>query len=163
VYAHCIHLDEPDRQLLRDSGAAAAVSPTSNLFLGSGFFDFAGAQRVGFLHGLASDVGGGTSFSPFHTMLAAYFVGREGETKQGLSLQPSHLWWLHTGGAARALGLEGVIGTLQAGTEADFVLLNPRATPLLARKTERAQNLEELLFALIVLGDDRVVEQTVIA
>ena len=147
VYAHCIHLDEPDRQLLRDSGAAAAVSPTSNLFLGSGFFDFAGAQRVGFLHGLASDVGGGTSFSPFHTMLAAYFVGREGETKQGLSLQPSHLWWLHTGGAARALGLEGVIGTLQAGTEADFVLLNPRATPLLARKTERAQNLEELLFA----------------
>ena len=163
VYAHCIHLDDADRALMRDTGAVAAVSPTSNLFLGSGFFDYEGAERIGMRHGLASDVGGGTSFSPFHTMLAAYYVGREGQTKPGLSLAPSRLWWHHTGGAARALGLQGVIGTLQAGTEADFVLLNPKATPLLARKTERAQNLEELLFALIVLGDDRVVEQTVIA
>ena len=163
VYAHCIHLDDADRALMRDTGAVAAVSPTSNLFLGSGFFDYEGAERIGMRHGLASDVGGGTSFSPFHTMLAAYYVGREGQTKPGLSLAPSRLWWHHTGGAARALGLQGVIGTLQAGTEADFVLLNPKATPLLARKTERAQNLEELLFALIVLGDDRVVDQVCIA
>ena len=163
VYAHCIHLDDADRALMRDTGAVAAVSPTSNLFLGSGFFDYEGAERIGMRHGLASDVGGGTSFSPFHTMLAAYYVGREGQTKPGLSLAPSRLWWHHTGGAARALGLQGVIGTLQAGTEADFVLLNPKATPLLTRKTERAQNLEELLFALIVLGDDRVVDQVCIA
>lgn len=163
VYAHCIHLDDTDRQLMRDTGAVAAVSPTSNLFLGSGFFDYEGADRIGLRHGLASDVGGGTSFSPFHTMLAAYYAGREGQTKPGLSVPPSRLWWNHTGGAARALGLEGVIGTLQPGTEADFVVLNPAATPLLARKSERAQNLEELLFGLIVLGDDRVVEQTVIA
>ena len=163
VYAHCIHLDDADRALMRDTGAVAAVSPTSNLFLGSGFFDYEGAERIGMRHGLASDVGGGTSFSPFHTMLAAYYVGREGQTQPGLSLAPSRLWWHHTGGAARALGLQGVIGTLQAGTEADFVLLNPKATPLLARKTERAQNLEELLFALIVLGDDRLVERVVIA
>jgi len=163
VYAHCIHLDDADRALMRDTGAVAAVSPTSNLFLGSGFFDYEGAERIGMRHGLASDVGGGTSFSPFHTMLAAYYVGREGQTKPGLSLAPSRLWWHHTGGAARALGLQGVIGTLQAGTEADFVVLNPKATPLLARKTERAQNLEELLFALIVLGDDRVVDQVCIA
>ena len=163
VYAHCIHLDDADRALMRDTGAVAAVSPTSNLFLGSGFFDYEGAERIGMRHGLASDVGGGTSFSPFHTMLAAYYVGREGQTKPGLSLAPSRLWWHHTGGAARALGLQGVIGTLQAGTEADFVLLNPKATPLLARKSERAQNLEELLFALIVLGDDRVVDQVCIA
>jgi guanine deaminase len=81
VYAHCIHFDDDDRALMRDTGAAAAVSPTSNLFLGSGFFDYAGADRVGFRYGLASDVGGGTSFSPFHTMLAAYTVGREGQTK----------------------------------------------------------------------------------
>jgi len=163
VYAHCIHLDDADRQLMRDTGAVAAVSPTSNLFLGSGFFDYEGADRIGLRHGLASDVGGGTSFSPFHTMLAAYYAGREGQTKPGLSVPPSRLWWNHTGGAARALGLEGVIGTLQPGTEADFVVLNPGATPLLARKSERAQNLEELLFGLIVLGDDRVIEQTVVA
>lgn len=162
VYAHCIHLDEADRALLRASGAAAAVSPTSNLFLGSGFFDYAAAMRAGFHYGLASDVGGGTSFSPFHTMRAAYYVGREGQTKPGLSLSPQNLWWQHTAGAARALGLEGVIGNLQPGCEADFVVLDPRATPLLARRTAQAASLDELLFALVMLGDDRAVERTVV-
>ena len=140
VYAHCIHFDDDDRALMRDTGTAAAVSPTSNLFLGSGFFDYAGAERVGFRFGLASDVGGGTSFSPFHTMLAAY-----------------------TAGAAQALGLGGVVGNLQPGHEADFIVLNPAATPLLARRTGQAQSVDELLFAMIVLGDDRLVEKTVIS
>ena len=194
VYAHCIHFDDDDRRLMRDTRTAAAVSPTSNLFLGSGFFDFAAADRVGFLppgrpkaetapsggsgpreagerggmlYGLASDVGGGTSFSPFVTMRAAYFTGRAATTgfaaKPGISLAPEKLWWLHTAGAARALDLEGVIGNLQPGCEADFVVLNPAATPLLARRTSQADSLAELLFALIVLGDDRVVEQTIIS
>ena len=163
VYAHCIHFDDDDRALMRDTGTAAAVSPTSNLFLGSGFFDYAGAERVGFRYGLASDVGGGTSFSPFHTMLAAYTAGREGQTKAGLSLSPQHLWWQHTAGAAQALGLGGVVGNLQPGLEADFVVLNPGATPLLARRTAQAQSLDELLFAMIVLGDDRLVERTIIS
>ena len=163
IYAHCIHLDDEDRALMRSTGAAAAVSPTSNLFLGSGFFDFEGADRVGYCYGLASDVGGGTSFSPFHTMLAAYYAGREGQTKPGLSLSPQALWWQHTAGAAAALGLDGVVGNLAVGYEADFVVLRPDATPLLARKTAHAASLDELLFALIVLGDDRLVERTVIA
>jgi guanine deaminase len=163
VYAHCIHLDAEDRALMHDTGTAAAVCPTSNLFLGSGFFDYRRADEAGHLYGLASDVGGGTSLSPFHTMLAAYTVGREGQTKQGVSLSPQHLWWQHTAGAARALGLEGVVGNLLPGCEADFVILNPQATPLLARRTARAETLAELLFALIVLGDDRVVVQTVIS
>ena len=163
IYAHCIHFDDGDRALMRETGAAAAVCPTSNLFLGSGFFDYAGADRVGYRYGLASDVGGGTSFSPFHTMLAAYYVGREGQTRPGLSLTPQHLWWQHTAGAASALRLDGVIGNLQPGCEADFIVLNPAATPLLARKTARASNLDELLFAMIVLGDDRLIERTVIA
>ncbi len=163
IYAHCIHFDDDDRALMRTTGAAAAVSPTSNLFLGSGFFDYEGADRIGFRYGLASDVGGGTSFSPFHTMLAAYYVGREGQTKPGLSLSPQALWWQHTAGAAQALGLEGVVGNLQPGCEADFVVLNPRATPLLARKSAQAGNLDELLFSMIVLGDDRLVEKTVVS
>ncbi|MEO8542907.1 MAG: guanine deaminase [Burkholderiaceae bacterium] len=163
IYAHCIHFDDEDRALMRDTGAAAAVSPTSNLFLGSGFFDYAGADRVGFRYGLASDVGGGTSLSPFHTMLAAYYVGREGQTKAGLSLSPQQLWWQHTAGAALALGLGGVIGNLQPGCEADFIVLDPRATALLDRRTSLAGSLDELLFAMIVLGDDRLVERTVIA
>jgi guanine deaminase len=159
IYAHCIHFDDEDRALMRDTHAAAAVSPTSNLFLGSGFFDYEGAMRIGFRYGLASDVGGGTSFSPFHTMLAAYYVAREGQTKPGLSLSPQNLWWQHTAGAAEALGLDGVIGNLRVGCEADFLVLDPKATPLLARKTGNARNLDELLFSLIVLGDDRVVER----
>lgn len=163
VYAHCIHLSEDDRALMQRSGAVAAVCPTSNLFLGSGFFDYAAADAAGMRYGLASDVGGGTSFSPFKTMLAAYFVAREGQSKPGLSLQPSQLWWQHTAGAAQALGLKGVIGNLQPGNEADFVVLNPEATRLLARRTQQADSLEELLFALIVLGDERVVVRTVIA
>lgn len=163
VYAHCIHLSEDDRALMQRSGAVAAVCPTSNLFLGSGFFDYLAADAAGMGYGLASDVGGGTSFSPFKTMLAAYFVGREGQTKTGVSLRPSQLWWQHTAGAAHALGLKGVIGNLQPGNEADFVVLNPQATPLLARRTQQASDLEEMLFALIVLGDERVVTRTVIA
>ncbi len=185
VYAHCIHFDDADRELMRHSGAVAAVCPTSNLFLGSGFFDFAAADRAGFQYGLASDVGGGTSFSPFHTMLAAYYVGRaswdaeldesgksdkageSGKTgkagKAGISLSPQNLWWQHTAGAAQALGLGGVAGNLQVGCDADFVVLNPKATPLLARKTARAQNLDELLFSMIVLGDDRLIERTLLA
>jgi guanine deaminase len=163
IYAHCIHFDDDDRRLMRSTGAAAAVSPTSNLFLGSGFFDYAGARRVGFRYGLASDVGGGTSFSPFHTMLAAYYVGREGQTKPGVSLSPQHLWWQHTAGAAQALGLDGVVGNLQPGCEADFLVLNPHATPLLSRKVAHARDLDELLFSLIVLGDDRVVERVHLA
>lgn len=168
VYAHCIHFDDRDRALMRERGAAAAISPTSNLFLGSGFFDYVGANRSGLAYGLASDVGGGTSFSPFHTMLAAYYVGREGQTKVGLSLSPQQLWWQHTAGAAQAMGLcggagEPTVGNLVPGAEADFVVLNPQATPLLARKTQCANSLDELLFSFIVLGDDRAIERTHVA
>ena len=171
VYAHCIHFDAADRALMRSTGAAAAVCPTSNLFLGSGFFDFASADKAGFNYGLASDVGGGASFSPFHTMLAAYYVGRAsvladgqgGGAKSAQTLSPQHLWWQHTAGAAKALGLQRDIGSLQVGSEADFVVLNPQATPLLARRCARANSLDELLFAMIVLGDDRLIERVALA
>jgi guanine deaminase len=172
VYAHCIHIDAQDRGLMHAMGAAAAVCPTSNLFLGSGYFDYRAADEAGMSYALASDVGGGTSFSPFHTMLAAYYVGRAtvktalfqgGQPKLGMSLSPQNLWWQHTAGAAKALGLDGVIGNLAIGCEADFIILNPQATPLLARRTARAESLDELLFAMIVLGDDRLIEKTVIS
>jgi guanine deaminase len=95
-------------------------------------------------------------------MLAAYCVGREGQTKPGISLAPHELWWQHTAGAAEALGLAGVVGNLQPGCEADFIVIDPSATPLLARKTAIASSLEELLFSLIVLGDDRAIERVYI-
>jgi guanine deaminase len=159
MYAHCIHLDATDRQRLRDTGAAAAVCPTSNLFLGSGLFDFAQAAAAGFHWGLASDVGGGTSFSPFRTMTTAYEVAR----LRGVTLSPGDLWHRHTAGGAAAMGLAGRIGNLAVGCDADFVALEPRATPLLARRTQAAHSLDEWLFAMIVLGDDRAVAKTVVA
>ena len=162
VYAHCLHLDANDRDLMAERGAAAALCPTSNLFLDSGFFHFQKAQTHNMLHGLASDVGGGTSFSPFHTMHAAYTVGRQSVGRDGHSLSAQHLWWLHTAGAAQALGLSGVCGNLAVGCEADFVVLNLQATPLLARRTAAANSLEEQLFALIVLGDDRLIDKVVV-
>ena len=158
VYAHCIHLDQDDRAAMRDNGAAAAVCPTSNLFLGSGLFDFAAADSAGFAYGLASDVGGGTSFSPFKTMLAAYQIAR----LRGLTLSPEQLWFRHTLGAARALGLQRQVGNLAVGMEADAILIDDQATPLLARRSGIAGTLAEWLFALIVLGDDRAVRSYMI-
>jgi guanine deaminase len=162
VYAHSIHLDDTDRHRMHETGSVAAISPTSNLFLGSGFFDYAGADRCGMRYGLASDVGGGTSFSPFHTMAAAYSVARQAVGRPGLSLAPAHLWWQHTAGAAQALGLAGTVGNLLPGCEADFIAINPKATPLLARRTSQADTLAEWLFAMVVLGDDRLVAHTVV-
>ena len=159
VYAHCIHLDDADRVRMRESGASAAVCPNSNLFLGSGLFDFAAAARTRISWALASDVGAGPSLSPFRTMLAAYEVAR----LAGVSLTPGLLWHRHTLGAARALDLADRVGNVAAGMEADFVALDPRATALLARRSASAASLDELLFSMIVLGDDRVVRHTVIA
>jgi guanine deaminase len=153
IYAHCIHLDEDDRQLLVNTQTAAAVCPTSNLFLGSGAFDFERAKTHNHLFGLASDVGGGTSFSPFKTMLAAFYVAQS----RHHSLTPSALWHSHTVGAAKALGLEGCVGNIAQGLEADIIVLDPHSTPLLSRRVQAANSIEELLFAMIVLGDDRVI------
>ncbi|KAF1024582.1 MAG: Guanine deaminase [Burkholderia plantarii] len=105
---------------------------------------------------LATDVGGGTSFSMLQTMNEAHKVAR----LSGHHLSATRMFWLATAGAARALALDDRIGTLRPGTEADFVVLDPAATPLLARRSARAQSLEEALFALAMLGDDRAVHST---
>ena len=162
VFAHCIHLDETDRHRMAEVDATAAISPTSNLFLGSGFFDYTASDKAGLRYGLASDVGGGTSFSPFHTMHAAYTVARQSVGRTGISLAPEHLWWQHTAGAAAALDLNGKVGNLLPGCEADFVVLNPKATPLLARRTAQTETLAEWLFTMIVLGDERLIAHTVV-
>ncbi len=162
VFAHCIHLDKTDRHRMAEVDATAAISPTSNLFLGSGFFDYTASDKAGLRYGLASDVGGGTSFSPFHTMHAAYTVARQSVGRTGVSLAPEHLWWQHTAGAAAALDLNGKVGNLLPGCEADFVVLNPKATPLLARRTAQTETLAEWLFTMIVLGDERLIAHTVV-
>jgi guanine deaminase len=158
IYAHCIHLDADDRARMAERGAIAAVCPTSNLFLGSGLFDFDASLAAGMALSLATDVGGGQSFSMFSAMRSAHEVGR----LRGHALSSLQLWYWATRGAARALGWNDV-GTLEPGAEADVIVLDANATPLLARRAARAQSVEDLLFALLVLGDDRVVTQTYIA
>jgi guanine deaminase len=156
VYGHCIHLDDEDRCRMAEAGAVAAHCPTSNLFLGSGLFDFDRADAAGMPVTLATDVGGGTAFSMLQTMNEAHKIARLG----GHHLTATRMFWLATAGAARALDLDTRIGTLAPGAEADFVVLDPTATPLLARRTARVDSLEELLFAFALLGDDRAVEFT---
>ena len=156
MFGHCIWLDDVDRRRMAESQSAVAICPTSNLFLGSGLFDFerADAQQVSL--SLASDVGGGTSFSMLQTMNEAYKVARLG----GTFLPALRMFYLATLGGARAMHLEGTIGNFVSGAEADFIVLDPHATPLLARRTARTDSLEELLFAIALLGDDRTVAAT---
>ncbi|MCM5572235.1 guanine deaminase [Burkholderiaceae bacterium FT117] len=153
VWAHGIHLDDADRERLAASGATVAFCPTSNLFLGSGLFDAAAADRQGLRYAPATDVGGGTSFSMLRTLAAAHDVMR----LQRQALSGLRALWLATHGAAQAIGLDDRIGSFEPGREADFVALDPAATPLLARRTAQAGSLEERLFALTMLGDDRAV------
>ena len=159
VYAHCIWLDRDDRQRMQAAGAAAAVCPTSNLFLGSGLFDFRAALDAGMAITLATDVGGGQSFSMLATMRAAHEVAR----LKGEPLSATQLWYWAGRGGAFALDWQDSVGRLEPGFDADIIVLDPRATPLLERRTARAESFEEMLFALIVLGDDRVVRETFVA
>ena len=159
IYAHCIWLDSTDRIRFARSGALAAVCPTSNLFLGSGAFDFRQAMQTGMPVSLGTDVGGGQSFSMLATMRAAHDVARI----KASALRATQLFYWATRGAAQALGWDDHVGTLESGAEADVVVLDPAATPLLARRAARADSIESLLFALMILGDDRVVRETFIA
>jgi guanine deaminase len=155
VFAHGVHL--PDRSCARlvETGAGIAVCPSSNFFLGSGMFDFTQAERHGVLLGLGSDIGAGTSLSLLHNGGLAYQAGLPG----GYVLDPFRALWLATGGSAQLLHIDHEVGMLAEGQEADFVVLDDKATPLMARRTAGA-SLADRLFALQVLGDDRAVRRT---
>ena len=156
VFAHGIHLDDGSWARLGRAGAAVAHCPTSNLFIGSGLFDLGAADRAGVAVGLGTDVGGGDSFSLARTVNEAYKVAQ----LSGGALSPERALYLATLGGARALDLGDRIGSLEPGKEADVLLLDPRATPLLARRTGIARDWRERLFALLMLGDERAVAET---
>uniref|UniRef100_UPI0003778B86 guanine deaminase n=1 Tax=Actinoalloteichus spitiensis TaxID=252394 RepID=UPI0003778B86 len=156
VLAHCVHIDDTNRQRLARTGTAVAHCPTSNLFLGSGLFDLTSALDAGIPVGVGTDVGAGTSYSPLVTLNAAHTVA----ALRGHPLPAPRAFYLATLGGARALRLDGAIGSLQPGREADFVVLDWAATPVLRRRTRRARTLSERLLALMTLGDDRAVTAT---
>ena len=160
VLGHCIHLQESEVGALAGSGSVAAFCPTSNLFLGSGLFDQARLAQAGVRIALATDVGGGTSYSMLHTAAEGYKVLQ----LNGQSWPALEAFYRMTLGNARALSLDDLIGSIEIGKEADLVALDPRATPALAHRMEIAEgNLEVELFALMTLGDDRAVRQTYVA
>ena len=156
VFAHCVHMSDADFAAMAAGGGAAAFCPTSNLFVGSGLFDLRRARAAGVKVGIGTDVGGGTSYSILHTLGEAYKVLQ----LQRVSLAPLEAFHLATLGGAAALGLDRYIGNFETGKEADFVVLDPAATPVLARRTALASGIEDQLFALMILGDDRAVRAT---
>lgn len=165
VFAHAIHLDDTDRSVLKQHECALAFCPSSNLFLGSGLFNLDAARQYGLKVGLGTDVGAGTSFSPLMTMGDAYKVTqlRKAFTDAPdtiASLSPLDNLYLATLGGARALSLDDKIGSFTPGMEADFVVLDPASTPVLQQRTEHSTTLDDTLFALITLGDDRAVAHT---
>ncbi|MBL8556801.1 MAG: guanine deaminase [Phenylobacterium sp.] len=159
VFAHCVHATDDAFGRLAAAGASAAFCPSSNLLLGSGLFSLRRACRCGVNTALGTDVGGGGSFSLLAMMGEAYKVGQ----LLGDNLDPLHAFYLGTLAGARALRIDDKVGNLLPGKEADFVVLDLAATPLLARRTRSAGTLAETLFILCVLADDRAVERTYLA
>jgi guanine deaminase len=151
IYGHAIHLTAREKARLAEAGAAVAHCPTSNMFIGSGLFDMGLAQTMRV--GLATDTGGGSSFSMLRTMAAAYEVAQ----LRGQALHPSALWWLATQGSARALRADHLIGNLAPGMEADIVAIDTASTPAIAQASARAGDIWQALFPTIMMGDDRAV------
>ena len=159
VFAHCVHADDDALNRMARAGASAAFCPSSNLLLGSGLFSLKRACACGVNVALGTDVGGGGSFSQVQMMGEAYKVGQ----LQGDALDPLHAVYLATLAGARALKIADKVGNLLPGKEADFLVLDLAATPLLARRTASARSLADTLHMLGVLADDRLVERTYLA
>ena len=156
VLAHAIWLDDIDIERVAETESSLVHCPTCNLVMGSGLFDLNRATKADVNVALGTDVGGGTSFSMFRVMDEAYKVAQ----LRGHSLSPLRAFYLATLGGARALDIDDRIGNFETGKEADFIVLDPRASPLLARRTSTARSLAERLFLLMTLGDDRLVSGT---
>ncbi|MDF1717531.1 MAG: guanine deaminase [Antarcticimicrobium sp.] len=155
LYGHAIHLEPRERDRLREVGGALVHCPTSNTFIGSGLFDMAGLMAEGQRIGLATDTGGGSSFSMLRTMAAAYEIGQ----LRGTPLHPAQLIWLATVGSAQALRMDDRIGNIAPGMEADLVVLDLASTPAIAQREAEAGDLWEALFPTIMMGDDRAVAE----
>ncbi|WP_051219027.1 guanine deaminase [Oceanobacter kriegii] len=158
VFAHGIHLCDDECQRMADSDSVVAHCPSSNLFLGSGLFDLQKMDDYGIRVGIGSDVGGGSSFSAFDSLADAYKI----QQLRDVNLDPFRALYLATLGGAKALSLDDRIGSFKPGMEADFIVLDPKATDFLAFRTQHCKSLKELLFVLNTLGDDRVVNATYI-
>ena len=154
LYGHAIHLEPRERDRILEVGAAMVHCPTSNTFIGSGLMDVAGLIAQGQRLGLATDTGGGSSFSMLRTMAAAYELGQ----LRGTPLHPAQLWWLATQGSANALNLGDKIGNVAVGYEADLIIVDLASTPAIQQRSTHATDIFEAIFPTIMMGDDRAIK-----
>lgn len=159
LLGHAIHLSDREMGAIAEAGAIAVHCPTSNLFLGSGLFDLKRLKEHGVRTAVATDIGGGSSYSMLRTLDEAYKI----QQLRGHRLPPIESFWQITRGNAEALGLADRIGTLEPGTDADIIALDASATPAMNIRMETVTRLEEELFLLQTLGDDRCVRAVYVA
>ncbi len=159
LLGHCIHLNHRETHVLAETGSVAVFCPTSNLFLGSGLFDRERLSKSGVRIGVATDIGGGTSYSMLRTMDEGYKVLQ----LRGQRLNPFASFYMMTLGNALALSLDGTIGTIAPGCAADLVVLDALATPAMALRMDTVTSLAEELFLLQTLGDDRSIAEVYVS
>jgi guanine deaminase len=156
LYGHAIHMDAADLARAAETNTRYVHCPTSNLFIGSGLFRMQETRQAGVDVMLGCDVGGGTSLSPFATMKAAYEIAQF----SGYSLIPEEAFWLSTAGGAETLSLGDRIGRFAPGYEADIVVLDVNSTRIIRQRMGRAESVRDMLFAQMILADDRAVRAT---
>ena len=159
LYGHAIHLEPRELDRLAEVGAAVVHCPPSNTFIGTGLFDLPGIKARGIRTGLATDTGGGSSFSMLRTMAAAYEIAQ----LRGTALHPAQSMWLATEGSAQALLMGGEIGSLNIGAAADIAVLDLASTPAISQRSARADTVWEALFPTIMMGDDRAIKAVYVA
>lgn len=156
VLAHGVHMSTSMCKRISKSGASISLCPTSNMFIGSGLFNLSQLRRHKVRHALGTDIGGGTSFSLLTTMNAAYSVCQ----LRDLSLSSMDAFYMATLGGAKVLGMDKYVGNFEAGKEADFVVMDLKATPLITRRLKIAKRMKAMLFAIMTMGDDRMIAET---
>ena len=159
IYGHAIHLEPREIDRLAEVGAAVVHCPTSNAFIGSGLFDLMGLAQTKIRVGLATDTGGGSSFSMLRTMAAAYEIAQ----LRGVAVHPAQLLWLATVGSAQTLGLQNEIGNIAVGSMADITVLDLASTPAIAQRHSRASDIWDAVFPTIMMGDDRAISDVWVA
>ena len=159
LMGHAIHMNDREIARMAETGTRAIHCPTSNLFLGSGLFDDRGMRDAGIVTGVATDIGGGTSWSMLATLAEAYKIAQ----MRGQRMHPLAAFHWATRGNAMALGIEDRVGSVQPGRFADLVVLDPRATQAMRLRHDKVDSLMQELFILQVMGDDRAVVETYVA
>ena len=159
VFAHGVHLEDSEFERLAETQSSISFCPTSNLFLGSGLFDLEKAKEFSTQVSFATDVGGGTSFSMLRTLSEGYKICQ----LKNYSLDSKQAFYMATLGNAKILNLDDKIGNFEAGKEADFIVVDLASTALMERKQKSCKTLDEVLFSLMTLGDDRAISETYVA